>query len=166
MPQQSSAALQFPASGQGVRRRDFINVAAVSVAGVGGLFVLDPLISQMEPSADVLASGAPITVDIGKIAPGQQIVTIWRSMPIFIANRTPAELATLRQPSLRDHLRDPDSKVRQQPEYATNWSRSIKPEYLGASIYPSPKWPRHDSVVPTSRSARCGNRGFSDYRTI
>jgi ubiquinol-cytochrome c reductase iron-sulfur subunit len=41
--------------GEGVRRRDFINVAAVSFAGVGGLAVLAPLITQMNPSADVLA---------------------------------------------------------------------------------------------------------------
>ena len=54
----------------------------------------------------------------------------WRSTPIFIVNRTPAELATLREPALVDRLRDPDSRERQQPDYAANWHRSIKPEYL------------------------------------
>ncbi|MDP9414998.1 MAG: ubiquinol-cytochrome c reductase iron-sulfur subunit, partial [Pseudomonadota bacterium] len=44
-----------PTGGDGLRRRDFINVAAVSFAGVGGLAVLYPLINQMNPSADVLA---------------------------------------------------------------------------------------------------------------
>src|SRR3954471_626395 len=39
----------------GVRRRDFINIAAVSVAGVGGATLLYPLVNQMNPSADVLA---------------------------------------------------------------------------------------------------------------
>ena len=43
-------------AGDGVRRRDFINIAAVSAAGIGGLATLVPLISQMAPSADVLAA--------------------------------------------------------------------------------------------------------------
>ena len=43
----------------GVRRRDFINIAAVSAAGVGGAAVLYPLISQMAPSKDVLAASSP-----------------------------------------------------------------------------------------------------------
>ncbi|WP_338468282.1 ubiquinol-cytochrome c reductase iron-sulfur subunit [Novosphingobium sp. ZN18A2] len=114
----------------GVRRRDFINVAAVTSAGIAGLATLYPLISQMAPAADVLAAGEPKTFDLGQVAPGQRIVTIWRSMPIFIVNRTPKDLAGLREPALLNHLRDPDSHEAQQPDYAANWSRSIKPEYL------------------------------------
>ena len=57
----------------GVRRRDFINIAAVSSAGVGGLALLYPLVNQMNPSADVLAL-AQIDVDIAAIeaGPGDQ----------------------------------------------------------------------------------------------
>jgi ubiquinol-cytochrome c reductase iron-sulfur subunit len=39
----------------GVRRRDFLNVAAVSFAGVGAVVAVAPLLVQMAPSADVLA---------------------------------------------------------------------------------------------------------------
>src|SRR3954471_16811199 len=76
----------------GVRRRDFINIAAVSFAGVGAAATLYPLINQMNPSADVLAL-ASIEVDISKIQPGQAIKTIWRKQPVFIRNLTPKEIA-------------------------------------------------------------------------
>jgi len=115
---------------KGYRRRDFINIAAVSSAGVAGLAILDPLISQMEPSAAVLSEGAPITVDLSRVSSGQQIVVSWRSSPIFIVNRTAAELGTLQEKSLLAKLRDPNSDETQQPDYAQNWHRSIKPEYL------------------------------------
>ena len=52
----------------GVRRRDFINVAALSFAGVGAAAAVLPLVNQMNPSADVLAL-ASTEVDISKIAP-------------------------------------------------------------------------------------------------
>lgn len=130
MTRNSFQTISGIAAGHTVRRRDFINVAAVSAAGVGGLIAMIPIISQMAPAADVLASGAPKSVDIGALAPGQQIVVNWRSMPIFIVRRTPEELATLRQPSLLGRLRDPDSLQTQQPDYAANWHRSIKAEYL------------------------------------
>ena len=116
--------------GTGPRRRDFINIAAVSTAGVGALITLYPLLSQMAPSADVRAEGAPISVDLKRVAPGQQIVVSWRSLPIFVVRRTPAELEELRKPDLLSRLSDPHSQVDQQPAYAKNWSRSIKPEIL------------------------------------
>ena len=40
----------------GIRRRDFLDIAAVSAAGIGGLAVVYPLVSQMAPSKDVLAA--------------------------------------------------------------------------------------------------------------
>jgi ubiquinol-cytochrome c reductase iron-sulfur subunit len=100
------------------------------MAIVGTTIMAWPFIDQMEPSSGVLAAGGPISVDLRSVAPGQQIVVNWRSHPIFIVNRTPALLATLRQPSLLDRLRDPNSEEDQQPPYAENWSRSIRPEFL------------------------------------
>ena len=79
-------------AGEGVRRRDFINIAAVSAAGVGGLTVLVPLISQMAPSADVLAASS-IEVDISAIKPGQAIKSLFRKQPVFIRNLTVKEIA-------------------------------------------------------------------------
>ena len=70
-----------------LRRRDFINIAAVSFVGVGAVAVVIPLVSQMSPSADVLAL-ASTEVDISKIMPGQAIKTSWRKQPVFVRNLT------------------------------------------------------------------------------
>ena len=75
----------------GVRRRDFINIAAVSAAGVGGLVVLYPLISQMAPSADVLAESST-EIDLAAIQPGQAIKALFRKQPLFVRNLTAEEV--------------------------------------------------------------------------
>ena len=102
-----------------LRRRDFINVAAVSFAGVGAVAVALPLISQMSPSADVLAL-ASTEVDISKIAPGQAIKTIWRKQPVFVRNLTPKEIAEAKAVPLSE-LRDPQSIDERTKPGKTNW---------------------------------------------
>jgi ubiquinol-cytochrome c reductase iron-sulfur subunit len=111
-------------------RRDFLTVAGYAIAGVGAVCVAWPLLDSMNPSADVLAAGAPIDIDLTHIQPGQQVVVLWRSRPIFVVNRTPPLLQTLQDPKDTTLLSDPDSSVLQQPQYATNWHRSIQPQYL------------------------------------
>jgi ubiquinol-cytochrome c reductase iron-sulfur subunit len=91
----------------GVRRRDFINVAAASFAGVGAAAIALPLINQMNPSADVLAL-ASIEVDVSAIAEGQAIKTIWRKQPIFVRHLTKAEVATADKTDVGS-LRDPQT---------------------------------------------------------
>ena len=103
----------------GVRRRDFINIAAVSVAGVGGAALLVPLLNQMNPSADVLAL-AQIDVDIAAIRPGQAIKTIWRKQPIFIRNLTPAEQASANAVDVST-LRDPQTLAERTKDGHRNW---------------------------------------------
>lgn len=76
----------------GVRRRDFINIAAVGAAGVGGLATLVPLISQMSPSADVLAASST-EIDISAIERGQAIKAVFRKQPLFVRNLTDKEIA-------------------------------------------------------------------------
>jgi ubiquinol-cytochrome c reductase iron-sulfur subunit len=78
-------------TGDGIRRRDFIDIAAVSAAGVGGLAVLYPLISQMAPSKDVLAASST-EVDVSAIQPGQAIKAVFRKQPLFVRRLTPAEV--------------------------------------------------------------------------
>lgn len=88
----------------GHRRRDFINVAAVSAAGVGGAVALLPLISQMNPSKDVLAESST-ELDVAAIQPGQAIKAVFRKQPLFVRRLTPAEIQqadAVRTSSLRD----------------------------------------------------------------
>lgn len=110
-------------------RRDFLYIATAAAGAVGAAATLVPLIGQMTPDRATVAAGAPISVDIGQIAPGQQILVFWRSKPIFIVNRPPDALANLQEAKLVGLLSDPNSDELQQPSYAKNWHRSVKPEY-------------------------------------
>lgn len=116
--------------GPEVKRREFLYIATTAVAVTGVVFGAWPFIAQMEPTAEIMAAGGPVSIDISKILPGQQIVIQWQSRPIFIVHRTPAILEKLKSPALLSMLRDPNSEQMQQPSYAQNWSRSIKPRYL------------------------------------
>ncbi len=104
---------------EGVRRRDFINIAAVSFAGVGGVAVLYPLVNQMNPSADVLAL-ASIEVDVSAIQPGQAVKTIFRKQPLFVRHLTPQEIQAANRVPLGD-LRDPQSLAERTKPGKQNW---------------------------------------------
>ncbi|MCJ8155828.1 ubiquinol-cytochrome c reductase iron-sulfur subunit [Sphingomonas sp. LaA6.9] len=106
-------------SDEGVRRRDFINIAAVSFAGVGTAAVVLPLVNQMNPSADVLAL-ASIEVDISQIQPGQAIKTIFRKQPLFVRHLTEKEIAEADAVAL-DALRDPETLVERTKEGKQQW---------------------------------------------
>jgi ubiquinol-cytochrome c reductase iron-sulfur subunit len=107
------------AAGDGVRRRDFINIAAVSAAGIGGLSTLVPLISQMSPSADVLAQSST-EVDISAIEPGQAIKAMFRSQPLFVRNLTSAEIEAANKVAVSS-LRDPQTLAERTLEGKENW---------------------------------------------
>lgn len=106
-------------TGEGVRRRDFINIAAVSFAGVGGLATLYPLISQMSASADVLAESTT-EIDISAIQPGQAIKAVFRKQPVFIRNLTSAEIAAADKVDVGG-LRDPQTLAERTKEGKKNW---------------------------------------------
>jgi len=109
-------------------RRRFLTASATVVGGVATVGVAVPFVAAWQPSERARAIGAPIEVDISKMEPGQMLVSKWRGKPVWIVNRTPDILQAL--PGLDDELRDPESTERQQPDYATNEFRSIKPEIL------------------------------------
>ncbi|QIK77731.1 ubiquinol-cytochrome c reductase iron-sulfur subunit [Sphingomonas piscis] len=103
----------------GVRRRDFLNVAAVSFAGVGAVAAIAPLVTQFGPPADVLAL-ASTEVDISKIQPGQAIKTIWRKQPVFVRNLTPQEIQAANA-TPTSSLRDPQSLAERTKPGKQNW---------------------------------------------
>ena len=110
---------ELAAEDDGVRRRDFINIAAVSAAGVGAVSVLYPLISQMAPSADVLAASST-EIDISAIQPGQAIKSVFRKQPVFVRNLTPAEIAEANAVNTGS-LRDPQTLAERTLEGKENW---------------------------------------------
>ena len=107
------------ASHDGVRRRDFINIAAVSFGGVAGVSVLVPLVSQMSASADVLAESST-EIDIAAIGPGQAIKAIWRKQPVFVRNLTKAEIAAADAVDPKT-LRDPQTLAQRTKKDKANW---------------------------------------------
>jgi len=109
-------------------RRRFLTVATAVVGGVGAVAVAVPFVKSWNPSAKAKAAGAPVEVNISKIAPGQLIRVEWRGKPVWIVRRTKEILTNLA--SLDDQLRDPASVEEQQPSYAQNATRSINPEYF------------------------------------
>ena len=101
------------------RRRDFINIAAVAFAGVGGVAIVLPLVNQMNPSADVLAE-ASTEVDLSKIESGQGIVTTFRKQPLFVRNLTPKEIADAEAVDVGT-LRDPQTLEERTKTGHKNW---------------------------------------------
>jgi len=111
-------------------RRDFLFLATGSVAAVGVAAVAWPFIDQMNPDAATIAAAGPVDIDVTQLQPGQRIVTLWAARPVFVVRRGQEELDKLKDPKLLSGLRDPNSQENQQPSYAANWSRSIKPEIV------------------------------------
>lgn len=108
-------------------RRRFLTATTAVVGAVGVGFLAVPFIKSWEPSARAKLAGAPVTVDISALQPGQQLVLKWRGQPVYVAHRSKQELDLL--PTLDPKLVDPGSdNTSQQPEYAKNEFRSIKPE--------------------------------------
>jgi len=111
-------------------RRWFLTKAAAVAGAVGAGAAVTPFIASMQPSAKAQAAGAPVEVDIAQIEPGQLIRVMWRGKPVWILQRAPETLATLK--TLDDKLRDPNSKESEQPALAANEWRAIKPEVFVA----------------------------------
>ena len=108
-------------------RRRFLTATTAVVGAVGVGFAAVPFIKSWSPSARARFAGAPVTVDISALPDGAQMVLNWRGQPIYIARRTKAMLDVMK--SLDSMLADPtSSNVDQQPAYAQNATRSIKPE--------------------------------------
>jgi ubiquinol-cytochrome c reductase iron-sulfur subunit len=105
-----------------------LTAATSVVGGIGVAYALVPFISSMQPSERAKAAGAPVEADISKLEPGQMMTVEWRGKPVWIINRTEQNLKDL--PTLDDMLLDPNSEMPQQPEYAKNPTRSIKPQYM------------------------------------
>ena len=109
-------------------RRRFL-IAATSIAGgIASIGVATPFVMSMMPSERAKAAGAPVEVDISKLEPGMLLLVEWRGKGVWILDRTPEMLANLKK--LDNQMADPKSEKPQQPAYAKNETRSIKPEFL------------------------------------
>ena len=110
-------------------RRRFLTATCAVVGGTGVAVAAIPFLSTFQPSAKALSAGAPTLSDISKIAEGGQLIEVWRKRPVWIIRRSKETLAALAGEDSR--LKDPKNEnPDQQPKYANNAYRSIKPELL------------------------------------
>lgn len=100
----SSAPVHAPESPP---RRDFLLLTAQAVGAVGAGALIWPFVDSMNPSADVLALSS-VEVDVGAIAEGQEIKVMWRGKPVFIRNRSKADIEEAANTDLSG-LRDPQA---------------------------------------------------------
>ena len=108
-------------------RRNLV-VATSVVGGAAGVGAAVPFVASMWPSERARAAGAPIEVDVSRIAPGELAVFEWRGKPVWVLRRTQEMLASLKK--VEPRLSDPNSKASEQPKYAENEYRSAKPDLL------------------------------------
>jgi ubiquinol-cytochrome c reductase iron-sulfur subunit len=101
------------------RRRDFLNIAAVTFAGAGAVAIVLPLVNQMNPAADTLAESST-EIDLSKIEPGQAIKASFRKQPLFVRNLTSAEIQAADKVSIND-LRDKQTLEERTKAGKKNW---------------------------------------------
>ncbi|MES0987133.1 ubiquinol-cytochrome c reductase iron-sulfur subunit [Vibrio cholerae] len=109
-------------------RRRFLTATTAVVGGLGAVAVAVPFIKSWNPSAKAKAADAPVEVEISKLEEGQMVRVEWRGKPVWVVRRSQAVVEGLK--SHENQLRDPNSDELQQPNYAQNPYRSIKPEYF------------------------------------
>lgn len=109
-------------------RRQFLTIATVVTGVVGAGFASVPFLSSLKPSARAQALGAPVEVPLGSLQPGEMVRVLWRGKLVFVLRRTGEMLARLSDNT--GNLKDPNSEADQQPIYAANDHRSVRPEFL------------------------------------
>jgi len=136
-------------------RRNLV-VATTLVGGAASVGAAAPFVASMWPSERAKAAGAPVEIDISRLTPGELSVFEWRGQPVWVMKRTPDMLKDIKKVDAA--VVDPKSEVPQQPAYAKNEYRSIRPDlmvlvgictHLGCSPTPKlqpgadmgPEWP-------------------------
>jgi len=110
------------------KRRRFLTTATTVLGGIGVAYAAYPFLASWLPSTTTKAMGAPVLVDVTQLEFGSRLVVEWRGKPIWIVRRSQQTLDSIS--SLNNVLNDPNSLEPQQPSYAQNTYRSIKPEYF------------------------------------
>ncbi len=107
-------------------RRDFLYIATGAAGAVGAVAAVWPFIDQMNPDAGTLAL-AQVDVDISQVAEGQSITAKWRGKPIFIRQRTAAEIEEAKTVDL-GALKDPLARNANLPAdaQATDANRAVE----------------------------------------
>jgi len=133
-------------------RRHFLLVATSAVGAVGAVATAVPFLASWQPSARAQALGGPVEADISKLQMGELMKVEWRGQAIYVVRRTQEMIDKLKEHD--SMLRDPNSLESEQPDFAKNTTRALKPEYLvliGVCTHlgcaPQPKLSAGDATV-------------------
>jgi ubiquinol-cytochrome c reductase iron-sulfur subunit len=110
------------------KTRRTLVVATSVVGGAAGVGAAVPFVASMWPSERARAAGAPVEVDISRIAPGEMQVIEWRGKPVWVIHRTKEMIESLK--AVTGRLTDPESRASKQPPYAKNETRAQNPEWM------------------------------------
>jgi ubiquinol-cytochrome c reductase iron-sulfur subunit len=110
------------------KTRRTLVVATSVVGGAASVGAAIPFVASMLPSERAKAAGAPVQAEIAPIQPGELRVFEWRGKPVWVLRRTKEMLESLK--AVVPNLTDPQSRHSEQPNYAKNEYRSLKPEYM------------------------------------
>jgi ubiquinol-cytochrome c reductase iron-sulfur subunit len=109
-------------------KRRFLVAATTVAGGIAGAGAAVPFVASMLPSERAKAAGAPVEVDISRLAPGEVGIYEWRGKPVWVIRRTQEMIDSLK--AVVPNLTDPDSKSSRQPQYAENEYRAARPEIM------------------------------------
>ena len=113
---------------ENLNRRKFLSIATSLTSAVGGIFAVGAFVSTFQPSKKAKALGASIKVSLSKLEPGSIIKVIYRGIPIWVLRRTDQMISELANEN--GYLRDPESDLSIQPDFAKNKFRSKNPEFF------------------------------------
>ena len=113
---------------ENLNRRKFLSIATSLTSAVGGIFAVGAFVSTFQPSKKAKALGASIKVSLSKLEPGSIIKVIYRGKPIWVLRRTNQMISELDNENA--YLRDPESDLSIQPDFAKNKFRSQNPEFF------------------------------------
>ena len=111
-----------------VGRRKCLSIATSVTSVIGGAFAVTPFILSFQPSKKAKALGASVKVDLSNLEPGSIIKILYRGTPYYVVHRSDDMIAQLKD--INSDLRDPDSDLSLQPNFAKNELRSMNPKYL------------------------------------
>jgi ubiquinol-cytochrome c reductase iron-sulfur subunit len=109
-------------------RRKFLIAATAGTGAVGAVLTAVPFVASWMPSESARAAGLPTEVDLSKLEPGQMTTVFWRKKQVYVVKRTQKMLDLLNNHD--GELKDAPSEKSEQPAYAKNPVRSLKPEVL------------------------------------
>jgi ubiquinol-cytochrome c reductase iron-sulfur subunit len=111
-----------------LKKRAFLTRASQTLGAVAVCGAAVPLVKYLTPGQEAKMSSMPVEFDLTDLSPGDQRTVLWRGKPIWVIRRTLDQVSILDKAN--PNLSDPNSDIEQQPSYAKNPYRSLRPDIL------------------------------------